>query len=352
MSLLARLLLLMMLLMAAGPRSALAQIAGCVPDVSGAIAYRADTTQGSIYFELYPNTAPNTVANFQAYLAAGAYDRTIFHRSVPGFVVQGGGFTSGDSDYASIPQLPSLDNEPCLSNTRGTLAMARLGGQPDSATNQWFINLDDNLILDTTDGEGFTAFGRVVFGMEVADQIAALPRFDSLWILELPFNQVFEELPVETLPADPPAGNGCTRYGPLYGLYNPAAGPPHWQDEDLNRSNSSYSYFVPILMDPICTGVGGTPTVPCTPGTGRIAVQLPIDWNNPIGYSMSCEAVAESEASWAARRADWKQQLLDGDVEVTDVIALPEPTRHLSLAAGVMFLAALQRWRHRSRTGP
>ncbi len=138
---------------------------------------RLHTTQGDIVLELYPDKAPKTVANFLAYVNAGSYDGTIFHRVVPGFVVQGGGF---DSAFKPKPTRPPVENEAGngLANRRGTVAMARTA-EVHSATSQFFINLADNHFLDHRDrspqGFGYCVFGRVVGGMEVVDAIAAIP---------------------------------------------------------------------------------------------------------------------------------------------------------------------------------
>jgi len=115
---------------------------------------------------------------------SGTYNGSIYHRSVPGFIVQGGGFflDTQSLQLNSILARPAVVNEPVFANIRGTLSMAKLGGDPNSATNQWFFNLADNSGgangLDTQNG-GFTAFGEVVGnGMDVLDEIAALPRSD------------------------------------------------------------------------------------------------------------------------------------------------------------------------------
>lgn len=138
------------------------------------------TSLGSFEVNLYDEATPETVANFLAYLEAGAYDDTFIHRSVAGFIVQGGGFTLGeDNKVQRINALLSPPNEPAYSNVRGTIAMAKLGGDPDSATSQWFLNLGDNSAnLDQQNG-GFTVFGEVVAdGMDVVDAIGALPIFN------------------------------------------------------------------------------------------------------------------------------------------------------------------------------
>lgn len=135
---------------------------------------RLTTNLGEILFQLVDD-APITTSNFLQYVEDRFYDGTIFHRVVPNFVVQGGGFLPGN-----IPQSgarPPIQNEfsPLRSNVRATVAMAKLGGDPDSATSQFFVNLADNSAnLDNQNG-GFTVFANVIEGMDVVDAIAAVP---------------------------------------------------------------------------------------------------------------------------------------------------------------------------------
>ena len=138
-----------------------------------------NTNFGQIQIELFPDSAPLTVENFLNYVQNGAYDGSFFHRLIPGFVLQGGGFTAStaninatDFQVDSVPTDSPVINEFEISNTRGTVAMAKLGGDPDSATSQFFLNLVDNSgNLDFQNG-GFTVFGEIV-DMTVVDQIAA-----------------------------------------------------------------------------------------------------------------------------------------------------------------------------------
>ncbi len=138
---------------------------------------RLETNHGPILIELDRQAAPKSVANFLRYVREGFYDGTIFHRVIPGFVIQGGGFEPG---MAPKPTHEPIHNEADngLRNARGTLAMARTSG-PHSATSQFFINLADNAALDHTGktprGWGYCVFGRVVEGMETVEAIAALP---------------------------------------------------------------------------------------------------------------------------------------------------------------------------------
>jgi len=137
------------------------------------------SNMGQFCIELFDTQTPVTTANFLQYIHSDAYTNGIFHRSVPGFVIQGGGFKivdgTSEKSLAAVNTFSPIINEFKISNTRGTVAMAKLGGNPNSATSQWFVNLADNSAnLDNQNG-GFTVFGRVIFnGMSVFDAIAKL----------------------------------------------------------------------------------------------------------------------------------------------------------------------------------
>ncbi len=168
-------------------------------DIVGTVV-RYDTVFGAFDLELFDTATPNTVTNFLGYVDRGDYDGTFFHRSVgvgPNSsigIVQGGGFEfSAPSNYDRIFQGNPIVNEAGISNTRGTIAMAKTAVGPDSATNQWFFNLDDvnAANLDFQNG-GFTTFGRVLGnGMDVVDQIASTPTWDASSI-----NGAFGDLPL------------------------------------------------------------------------------------------------------------------------------------------------------------
>ncbi len=132
------------------------------------------TNRGDIVLKLDTARAPITVYNFLNYVNSGHYDGTIFHRVIPGFMIQGGGYAT---DYSEIPTNDPIPNESGngLSNQPGTIAMARTN-LPHTATSQFFINLSDNLKLDPKPSRwGYTVFGTVVDGMDVVDAIAAIP---------------------------------------------------------------------------------------------------------------------------------------------------------------------------------
>jgi len=135
------------------------------------------TSLGDITLELDATKAPTSTRNFLDYVASGHFDGTVFHRVIPGFMIQGGGFTADmEQKSTSAP----IENEAAngARNLRGTVAMARTS-DPNSATSQFFINLADNAFLDhtakTPQGWGYAVFGKVTGGLEVVDQIAGVP---------------------------------------------------------------------------------------------------------------------------------------------------------------------------------
>lgn len=150
----------------------------CIPFASMAAtatpSYTINTNHGTIVVELYPDYAPATVANFMKYADTGFYDDTIFHRVIDGFMIQGGGYTTGFTEKRTDAPIPNeADNG--LLNDRGFLAMARTN-DPHSATAQFFINLANNPTLNfsnTTTGPewGYAVFGKVIDGMDVVDAI-------------------------------------------------------------------------------------------------------------------------------------------------------------------------------------
>ena len=149
------------------------------------------TNVGKFEINLFDQTTPVTVQNFLSYVNAGRYNGTVFHRSAPGFVIQGGGFTFDQQlPLKAVATFSPIVNEPKWSNVRATVAMAKQPGNPNSATNQWFVNLANNSggspQLDTQNS-GFTVFGQITSqDMEVVDAIAGLQRFSFPGITDLP----------------------------------------------------------------------------------------------------------------------------------------------------------------------
>ncbi|MFZ0134598.1 MAG: peptidylprolyl isomerase [Desulfobacterales bacterium] len=149
-----------------------------------------ETSKGRIVIELFPREAPAAVKNFLFYVESGFYDGTVFHRVIPGFMIQGGGLTA---DLQQKPTGKPVANESDngLKNTRGTVAMARTA-DPHSATSQFFINTADNEFLNhrgkTSQGWGYTVFGRISEGMAVVDAISGVKTSTS---------GMFQDVPVE-----------------------------------------------------------------------------------------------------------------------------------------------------------
>jgi cyclophilin family peptidyl-prolyl cis-trans isomerase len=150
---------------------------------------RFETTLGDFTIELFDKEAPQSVANFLRYIDDGFFDGTIFHRIVPGFVIQGGGFTEDMSQKRTQPPVKNeADNG--LKNKRGTLSMARTN-DINSATSQFFVNLKDNDFLDHSRANfGYAVFARVTAGMDVVDKIAAVKTGK---------HRGFDDVPVEAV---------------------------------------------------------------------------------------------------------------------------------------------------------
>ena len=153
------------------------------------------TSKGLITLELDAEKAPVTVANFIEYVKSGHFDGTIFHRVIPGFVIQGGGMESGMKEK---PTQPPIENEADngLKNVTGSICMARTN-DPHSATSQFFINLKDNQFLDHTEknpqGWGYAVFGQVTDGMDVVEAIAAVQTGNAGFHQDVPVEDIVVE---------------------------------------------------------------------------------------------------------------------------------------------------------------
>jgi peptidyl-prolyl cis-trans isomerase A (cyclophilin A) len=165
-----------------------------LPHAVTATIVEVETDLGTIEINFYDNATPATVTNFLNYVNSGDFTDSIFHRSVPGFIIQSGGYiTNINAQVSDIQTDLPVTNEPVYSNVRGTIAMAKLDSDPNSATSQWFINLANNAAnLDGQNG-GFTVFGEVTAGMDVVDTIAGLPHYD--------FGSAFTDLPLQNYSA-------------------------------------------------------------------------------------------------------------------------------------------------------
>ena len=153
---------------------------------------KLETNKGTIVLELYPDKAPKTVANFLSYVRDGFYDGTIFHRVIPNFMIQGGGFTEAMQQKETKAPIENEANNG-LKNETGTIAMARTNN-PHSATAQFFINTKDNTFLDfsapTQQGWGYAVFGKVIDGMDVVREIEKVQTGNKMGHQDVPTDEI------------------------------------------------------------------------------------------------------------------------------------------------------------------
>ena len=151
------------------------------------------TSLGTLTIELYPDKAPKTVENFLQYARDGFFDGTVFHRVIPGFMIQGGGMSPELKEKPTRPPVPN-EAKNGLKNETGTIAMARTA-DPHSASAQFFINLKDNAFLDYPgrDGWGYAVFGKVVQGFDVVEKIARVPTGNAGFHQNVPTKPVLIE---------------------------------------------------------------------------------------------------------------------------------------------------------------
>jgi cyclophilin family peptidyl-prolyl cis-trans isomerase len=179
----------------AGPLAAQEKAQAAAPEKAGNPMVLMKTNVGDITIELYEKEAPVTVKNFLNYVDKKFYEGTTFHRIVPNFVIQGGGF---DKDMMKKATLPAIKNEATngLKNLKGTLSMARTS-DINSATSQFFVNLKDNAALDhrsaTSAEYGYAVFGKVVEGMDVVAKIAAMKTGEKAGMKDVPVKPVIIE---------------------------------------------------------------------------------------------------------------------------------------------------------------
>ncbi len=174
----------------AGALAALAILPAAIA-AQAAPQVKIETNMGAFTVELNEKAAPKTVANFLAYVKSGFYKNTLFHRVIPNFMIQGGGFTSGMDEKDTRAPIP-IESRNGLSNARGTIAMARTN-DPNSATSQFFINVKDNHFLNANasrDGYGYTVFGKVIAGMNTVDAIARVKTHSVGYFDDVPIRDV------------------------------------------------------------------------------------------------------------------------------------------------------------------
>lgn len=266
---------------------------------------RFKTNLGDIDVVLNPSAAPLTVANFINYINKGAYTNTVFHRSVAGFIIQAGGFALSNHNLVAIPQDATVKNEYSISNTRGTIAMAKLGTDPNSATNQWFFNLaDSNATNLNFQNGGFTVFGKVAdaASLAVMDRIAAVPvpypgplaaPYDQIplqnWsggnITDANFVLVNSITLPDVVPQQPAiSSNGVVTAGSFGGFASAAPGSfieiyganfansrRGWTGSDFTGINA------PTTLDGVTVNIGGKPAFVNYVSPAQVNVQVPAD---------------------------------------------------------------------------
>jgi len=327
------------------------------------------TNLGQICMEMLRADAPVTVWNFLNYVIRGDYDGTIVHRSDPDFVVQGGAFEAGVDTVDPIATDGAIQNEPCTpapgdtfcsdrGNLRGTVAMARVGGQINSATSQYFINLADNRNpLDLVD-DGFTVFANVLSGgMTVADEIAALPigTPDESWWLAPPVGSVLAELPLQNRVPFFPTPFGC--WDPLdlalvvsptnhtAGLPDPFFGTSFYP---LSGGCGTQIPRFSFIQDP------GPPECPdsdllTTGVTGLVSLGIRLDpaTLDYLQYEFTCQQTAEALIQRDLWRDDFGARTVPELVVIQSATyqTVPEPGFGGLLAAGASALIAIGRQR-------
>lgn len=152
---------------------------------------KIETTEGDVILELNPSKAPLSVDNFLTYVTDGYYDGTIFHRVIPNFMVQGGGFDEKLVQKPGTRKTIRNEADNKLHNSRGTVAMARTNA-PHSATSQFYINVVDNNFLDqNSQSYGYAVFGKVIEGMDVVDKISRMQTGQRSGMGDVPIKNIF-----------------------------------------------------------------------------------------------------------------------------------------------------------------
>ena len=366
-------------LLAAGPVLAECSREG-VDSASTVVAL--ESPLGEICIELFDTAAPKTVENFLDYLDRGEIDDTFIHRSVPGFVIQGGGYREVGGVHESVPARADVVlNESCAldtpvsegsetlvcstrGNQRGTLSLAKLGGDPNSGTTNWFINLADNRVnLDNANG-GYTVFGRVFDDdLSVVDAIAGLPMasMDPLMWRNSPVIDVFMDgnsgfswLPLLSNPSMGPVGDGCFDGASLTVVVEPEpdyvtvvtdpSDPARW----FLLSGScgirvAPEAFVPEPASGDCAQ-GSLLGARITFGSNFTGFLVQdVDTEEFIYDAFSCEA-AETVV---AERSEWKSEFdarFDAElVTISSAVRVPEPGWGLGGLTVLVALAGLRR---------
>ena len=282
---------------------------------------RFHTNVGDIDVTLIPVAAPNTVANFLRYADRGDFNNSVIHRSVRSFIIQGGGYQLKDHKLVEIKADDPVRNEYSISNVRGTLAMAKLDGDPNSATNQWFFNIRDNTKTLNFQNGGFTVFGRVTAAtLPVLDAMEDVPIYNNV------FSSPFDQIPLINYTSGTPADeNYLTIYSVTqlgaqlgarpaisaggivtagnFGAFPAAAGGTFIEIYGTNLAGTSREWsgadFVngnaPTVLDDVSVTVGGQPAYVYYVSPGQVNVQVPA--GVPSGDAVPVVVTYKTQAS-------------------------------------------------------
>ncbi len=284
---------------------------------------RFTTNLGNIDVLLLPDSAPKTVENFMKYVNKGAFNNSLLHRSVTNFIVQGGGYQAVLPSLPAIAQDAAVVNEYKESNLRGTLAMAKLGNDPNSATNQWFFSIANNSAVLNGQNGGFTVFGRIVdsASLAVMDKIAAVPTYGSVTAIstELPLigytggtlqqsNLVVVQSigPIASLPLPTISDLGVVSAGAFggYGVIAPGSFIEIYGSNlagDVTRSWDSGDFsnnIAPTALENVSVTVGGQRAFVNYVSPTQINVQVPSTIS--IGVTLPVVVTYKSQASQPA----------------------------------------------------
>ena len=320
------------------------------------------TPLGEICVELFEDTAPGHVENFLWYLDHEAIGGSFFHRSVPGFIIQGGGFRAVAQEHQSIPAREGVvvENEPCeldmvtndlpsvpicstRGNERGTLALAKLADDPDSGTTGWFINLADNRPnLDNQNG-GFTVFGQVLGeDMAVVDAIGTLDAapLEQLFWRNSAIGSAFKDsfgsptLPLLATPALDAGDFGCFEAESVTIAVNPvplyldAITDPFDPTDFYRMSGACGEAIVPANFDAIAAGPGCPYGTVLTLAVNVLAegIYPAVDSHDNFSYyGFSCEAAEEALAQRSAWQDDFNTRFDAQLVTIENAVRVPEP---------------------------